>query len=80
MKTRDENKRYRGKLLATEPLTHQDPQRQSSRTEPGISRALILCGLVSESDTEPRVRFLALPDFLTSSGTGTGSTQPREYN
>jgi hypothetical protein len=27
-----------------------------------------------------RVRFTALLDFLRSSGTGTGSTQPREYN
>jgi hypothetical protein len=27
-----------------------------------------------------RVRFLALPDFLRSSGSGTGSTQPHEYN
>jgi hypothetical protein len=27
-----------------------------------------------------RVRFLALPDFLRSSGSGTGSTQPREDN
>jgi hypothetical protein len=26
------------------------------------------------------VRFPALPDFLRSSGSGTGSTQPREYN
>jgi hypothetical protein len=26
------------------------------------------------------VRFPALPDFLRSSGTGTGSTQPREDN
>ena len=25
-----------------------------------------------------RVRFPALPDFLSSSGSGTGSTQPRE--
>jgi hypothetical protein len=32
--------------------------------------------------TDPDVRdlFLALPDFLSSSGFGTGSTQPREYN
>jgi hypothetical protein len=29
---------------------------------------------------EVRVRFPALPDFLISSGSGTGSTQPREYN
>jgi hypothetical protein len=27
-----------------------------------------------------RVRFLELQDFLTSSGSGTGSTQPCEYN
>ena len=27
-----------------------------------------------------RVRFSALPDFLSSSGSGTGSTQPREVN
>jgi hypothetical protein len=26
------------------------------------------------------MRFPALPDFLKSSGSGTGSTQPREYN
>jgi hypothetical protein len=27
-----------------------------------------------------RVLFPALPDFLRSSGSGTGSTQPRQYN
>ena len=27
-----------------------------------------------------RVRFPALPDFMSSSGSGTGSTQPREVN
>ena len=27
-----------------------------------------------------RVRFPALPDFLSSSGSGTGSTHPREIN
>ena len=27
-----------------------------------------------------RVRFPALPDFLSSSGFGTGATQPREVN
>jgi hypothetical protein len=32
------------------------------------------------TDPEARVRFPAIPDFLTSSGSGTGSTQPREYN
>jgi hypothetical protein len=29
---------------------------------------------------KPWVRFPALPDFLRSSGYGTGSTQPHEYN
>jgi hypothetical protein len=32
------------------------------------------------TDPEVRVRFPALPDFLVSSGSGTRSTQPREYN
>jgi hypothetical protein len=32
------------------------------------------------TDPEVRVRFLALPDFLRSSESGTGFTQPREYN
>jgi hypothetical protein len=32
------------------------------------------------TDPEARVRLPALPDFLRSSGPGTGSTQPREYN
>jgi hypothetical protein len=30
------------------------------------------------SGQRSRIRFLALPDFLRSSGSGTGSTQPRE--
>jgi hypothetical protein len=32
------------------------------------------------TDPEVRVRFPELPHFLRSSGSGTGSTQPREYN
>jgi hypothetical protein len=32
------------------------------------------------TDPEVRVRFPALPDFLRSGGSGTGPTQPREYN
>jgi hypothetical protein len=41
-----------------------------------------LCGLVVEflaTDPEARVRFPALPE-KKSSGSGTGSTQLREYN
>jgi hypothetical protein len=32
------------------------------------------------TDPEVRVRFPALPNFLRSRGSGTGSTQPREDN
>jgi hypothetical protein len=32
------------------------------------------------TDPEVRVRFPALPLSLRSTGSGTGSTQPREYN
>jgi hypothetical protein len=32
------------------------------------------------TDPEVQVRFPVLPDFLISSGSGTGSTQLREYN
>jgi hypothetical protein len=32
------------------------------------------------TDAEIQVRFPALPDFLTSSGSETGFTQTREYN
>jgi hypothetical protein len=32
------------------------------------------------TDPDVRVRFLVLPDYLRSSGSGTGSSQPREYN
>jgi hypothetical protein len=32
------------------------------------------------TDPEVRIRFPALPDFLRSSGSGTGSTHPRQYN
>ena len=44
-----------------------------------------LCGLSSGQSfwlqiQRSRVRFPALPDFLNSGGSGTGSTQPREVN
>jgi hypothetical protein len=36
--------------------------------------------VVLATDPKVLVRFPALPDFLRSSGSGTGSTQVREYN
>jgi hypothetical protein len=38
------------------------------------------CDVTAAIDPEARVRFPALPDFLRSSVSGTGSTQPHEYN
>jgi hypothetical protein len=43
-----------------------------------LERFDLLCGLVA-TDPEVWVWFLALPDFLRSAGSGTGSTQPRGY-
>jgi hypothetical protein len=44
----------------------------------------LICGLVVRvpgyRSRDPRVRFLALPDFLKYSGSGIGFTQPREGN
>jgi hypothetical protein len=46
-----------------------------------INRRDRLSGLMDRvPDYRSRVRFPALPDFLRSSGSETGSTQPREYN
>jgi hypothetical protein len=36
-------------------------------------------GQLLATDPEVQVRFPALPDFLRSSGSGTGPSQPREY-
>jgi hypothetical protein len=40
----------------------------------------IRCPSTNPQIHRARVRFPALPDFLRSSGSGTGSSQPREYN
>jgi hypothetical protein len=46
----------------------------------GSSILAINSSTVEDISYEVRVRFPVLPDFLRSSGSGTGSTQPREYN
>jgi hypothetical protein len=50
----------------------------SSLNPPG--RNLVGVGGGGAQIQRPRVRFPELPDFLRSSGSETGSTQPREYN
>jgi hypothetical protein len=52
--------------------------RITNRTEEAL-----LCGLVVSSWPQiqrSRVRFPALPNFFRSSGSGSGSTEPREDN
>jgi hypothetical protein len=52
------------------------PQHPKSSGYLNLSTVFILLS----TDPGVRVRFPALPNFLRSSGSGTGSTQPREYN
>jgi hypothetical protein len=42
--------------------------------------SVVWCSEFLVTDPEARVRLQALPDFLRSSGSGTGSTQSRGYN
>jgi hypothetical protein len=60
------------------------PYSQFSRPEPLLfppsSSSVVWWSKFLATDPVVRVRFPALPDFLRSSGPGTGSTQPREYN
>jgi hypothetical protein len=42
--------------------------------------SFVFCFSPLATDPGVRVRFPALPDFLRSSRSGTGSIQPREYN
>jgi hypothetical protein len=45
-----------------------------------VTASVVYWSEFQATDPEVRVRFPELPDFLRSSGFGTGSTQPREYN
>jgi hypothetical protein len=45
-----------------------------------MTTSVVLWSAFLATDPEAQVRFPALPDFLRSSGSGTGSTQSREYN
>jgi hypothetical protein len=52
----------------------------TEQTQHKINRCSVVADRLCDLDLEVRVRFPALPDFLRSSGSRTGSTQPREYN
>jgi hypothetical protein len=45
-----------------------------------LTAPVILWSEFVATDSEFRVQFPELPDFMRSSGPGTGSTHPREYN
>jgi hypothetical protein len=45
-----------------------------------MTASVVLWSELLAADSEVRVRFPAQPDFVRSSGSRTGSTQPREYN
>jgi hypothetical protein len=44
-----------------------------------LTAFVVQCSEFLTTDPEAQVRFLALPYFLRSSGSETGSTQPRQY-
>jgi hypothetical protein len=45
-----------------------------------LTASVVYWSLFLATDPEVRVRFPELPDFLRSSGSAMGSTQPCEYN
>jgi hypothetical protein len=45
-----------------------------------MTASVVLWSEFLATDPEVQIRFSALPDFLRSNGSGTGSTQPCEYN
>jgi hypothetical protein len=62
-----------------------EPYIQQTLPSPAAFSSIIAVSVVwwSEflaADPEVQVRFQALQDFMRRSGSGTGSTQPREYN
>jgi hypothetical protein len=63
--------------------TFTDTYQQCAHLE--IKFLFVVCIMFLATDPEAQVRFPALPDFRgggkeNSSGSGTGFTQPREYN
>jgi hypothetical protein len=77
-------------LLKILPSSHISGKRTLQRIHSQSPYNILSGGLRSASavqwsvflatNPEVRVRFQALPNFLRSSGSGTGSTEPREYN
>jgi hypothetical protein len=69
--------RYKYILRQAERL--HSPARSCSFSVPKII-TLVMALVFLATDPEVRVRFPAKPDFLRSSGSETGSSQPRDYN
>jgi hypothetical protein len=62
------------------PSTHPFLERDSNSLDRAKTASVVYWSEFLTTDPEARVRFPELLDFLRSSGSGTGSTQPREYN
>jgi hypothetical protein len=79
---------YRGCTATQIPAEPDRDLRESSElhsalpaeTESALTSSVVWWSEFLATDPEVRVQFPALPDFLRSSGSGTGSTQSREYS
>jgi hypothetical protein len=64
----------------TEPLIFSKLLILFKNTVSTVTASVVYRSEFLATDPQVRVRFPALPDFLGSSGSGTGSIQPHEYN
>jgi hypothetical protein len=74
------NKRFKEDEIDRASRTHGNDNKLIQNICPKKIASVVEWSGFLATDLEVRVRFPALPDFLRCSGSGTGSTQPREYN